>query len=342
MDKRIFLSLIGIILLIGAMIAIRAYVLDTCVPPEFTVEPEYPTTADSVIFKCSNCEDEDVSWDFGDGVKNSGVEVHHKYEGARGYTVTASMNAKCMSLPKEIKVREMRKHSIVTPTINLPSDTIFVGSNVQFADATVEATEWNWTLTPGDTKGTDRIFSTRFVKPDHYQLRLSIKGTYISGDTVIEVNVIARPKPKPLPAPPPPPVIRERKPAPPPVVHEKPIPKPKPIAPPPPAPKPAPVKAVAFNVEEFNSDFKDVASRMNGSEGSRATNDWVDKVMKKVCDDAVVTIKDTKGISTVEIEDFETQLILKKFSSIVGVSAEPKNLGKGTCVSKIIVTVITN
>ena len=41
--------------------------------------------------------------------------------------------------------------------------------------------------------------------------------------------------------------------------------------------RPAPVKAVPFNVEEFNSDFKDVASRMNGSEGSRATNDWVDK-----------------------------------------------------------------
>ena len=93
MDKRVFISLIGVIIFFGVLFAFKKYVLNTCVPPEFALETEHPLVGQGVKFQCTNADGENISWDFGDGKKSSGTEteVEHVYNTTGTYTVIATL-----------------------------------------------------------------------------------------------------------------------------------------------------------------------------------------------------------------------------------------------------------
>jgi len=195
MDKRIFITLIAIIVLIGAFIGMRFMLSDQCETPEVELEPAAPSTGQIVKFTCTNAS-ENIAWDFGDGKSSSGKSTEHRFDTAGTYHVTINVNEKCSSV-KEVIVRMPRKVETVKPSVIVPG-AIHAGDDVTFTETTPGVTGWKWQVQPGTEKSEGPDFKLAFKNPGDYKIVVSIAGDFITGADTIPVKVLkAEYKPQP-------------------------------------------------------------------------------------------------------------------------------------------------
>ncbi len=191
MDKRIFITLIAVILLIGAFIGIRSMLSNHCEIPEITIDPALPEAGQLVKFSCSNSE-ENISWNFGDGKTSSGASVEHLYEASGVYNVVAKVDNEC-SNTKEVTIRDPRKVVTIAPVINIPSE-IHAGEEAKFSETSSGASIRKWTLKETNETKEGESFSTTFKNQGIYHLAVSVSGNYVIGDSTFAITVL-RPKP---------------------------------------------------------------------------------------------------------------------------------------------------
>ncbi len=323
MDKRIFITLIAIILLIGAFIGIRAMLGNQCQIPEITVEPASPEAGQIVKFSCTNTED-NITWNFADGKSSSGSTAEHRFDSPGTYNVSAKVNDDC-SNSKEVIVREQRKVVTVAPVISMPSE-IHAGEEARFSETTSGAGLRKWTVKETNETGEGETFSTTFKSQGKYHLSVSLSGNYVTGDSTYSIDVLkAKPvvKPAPVYIPEPP------KPKP---VKPKPEPEPKPKPEPKPAPTPKPARYLSD--DDFTTRFEQIAKGLGpgNADIGQAADDWRDVIAPQVCSGQFLTI--LIGDQPLSDSDFRRRLISGQTSD-VEVSKIVR--GNDNCVSKVIV-----
>ncbi len=193
MDKRVFIILIGLIVLIGAILGIRSMLGETCEPPEISYDPSSPETGQVIKFTCINA-DEKITWIFSDGSTSSGKITEHKFDSAGTFTVKTTVGDDCNST-KEIIVRSPRKVEKVQLSFSHPTE-IFANQLVTFSDQTPEASNWKWKVLETGDSSSGMSFNYTFKKAQKYNVQLTVSGQYINGDTTFLVEAF---KPKPVP-----------------------------------------------------------------------------------------------------------------------------------------------
>jgi len=128
-------------------------------PPiaQFTYTPEYPTTADTIVFSSSSVDAEGkiaiYLWDFGDGTTSSAQTPSHKYSVPKTYEVTLTVQDKDGAVAEDTK-----SLVVIEPSISLIADFASsknTGCTVSFTDESVctggTITEWRWDFGDGVT-----------------------------------------------------------------------------------------------------------------------------------------------------------------------------------------------
>ena len=328
MDKRIFITLIAIILLIGTFIGIRTMLNPQCEPPEVSIVPSRSEPGQLVKFTCMNA-DENVTWSFGDSKSASGKVTDHRFDAAGTYTITVKTDEEC-SVTVEYIVSAPRTVESIKPRVGIPEE-IIARQPVKFKGLTEDATGWKWIVKETGDSGSGPEFTTTFKARGPYTLYVSIDGNYKKGADTIKLTVV-NPAPVVIPTPTPKP---------------KPVPVPKPAPKPKPEPKPLPPPAAEFLPNaEFQIEFKKIGNGIASTiaaESDEASDAWASVIQKEVCTTppTMVELTDQDGVKeTIRLDEFKLQLINRqhtiKKAEVMERGVNPR------CVKKIKVEVTTH
>jgi PKD domain-containing protein len=291
MDKRVFISMLIIILFAGIILGIRMCNKE-CVPPEITAMPEQPFRGNVITFKTNSDEDEKITWNFGDGESFTGNEAKHKYDSSATFIVIAKLEDNCEA-QKVIFVKELPKMHAAIFALNIPSP-IREKEPVTFNDATPDVTEWHWKVKETGETGEKSLFSPVFPRKGTYKITLSVNGAYVQGDTAFYVIVAGTTVKKDVPS-----FSKEKTYVPPPTDPKPKFPE-----------TPTPIKNQYLTDTELSEQFVQVANLLETNED--ASDTWKDLVESEFCNGALtkVTVKDDNNeIQAISLDSFKTKAI---------------------------------
>ncbi|HKR07423.1 MAG TPA: PKD domain-containing protein [Bacteroidia bacterium] len=187
MDKRVFITLLGVIVLVGAILTFQRLNIK-CEPPAIKFEPSNPVVGERVTFTITSATEDIITWDFGDSAVSSGPTAYHAYKLPRVYNVRAIIKEDCAT-PLEVNVGLPREMEIVIPSVSFPS-VIHANEMVTFSEQTTDASVWNWKVNQTGETHQGQTFNPTFKNPGKYSVSVSINGKYVQGDTTFEVTVL--------------------------------------------------------------------------------------------------------------------------------------------------------
>jgi hypothetical protein len=313
MNKKVLIIVVSLVL-VGVILFFTVFNKE-CKVPEITYDTKSPTVGQLIAFKAAT-DDENITWNFSDGVISTGKVVTHTFNVAGTFRVKASTSESCFD-EKEIIVKPESTSIKVTPSINVPEE-IYANEPVDFEDYTDGATDYTWEVQETGQKGKASIFNVKFETSGEFTIALSLKGEGITADTLFNVQVLGASKTKKnneviaeKVAPAAKPIVKETAPktviavvpkkeiktAP--VVVAKPVEKTVTI----PAEKKVKVEAPEVLAFSTDDEFKSNLIRIYNSlinEQDNASNEWRDKISKQAGPNGSIKVLIKEGAQVTE------------------------------------------
>src|SRR5260221_5023207 len=158
MDKKIILTILVVILLVGGILLFNIF-NKQCSPPVIAFDIVHPMVGQVLTFEATSEEEENILWDFGDGAPvTSGNKVEHIFSKAGSFSIVAK-SGEC-STPRTVIVNPKPEMKVVVPKIKISPDTIRVNERVTFRDETEGASRWQSMVNETSDSSTAESFST--------------------------------------------------------------------------------------------------------------------------------------------------------------------------------------
>jgi PKD repeat protein len=151
----------------------------------FIFSPTTPGIGDTVFFNASltTVANATFAWDFGDGLRGSGVSPTHQYAAAQTYTVTLTVAndlGQSASISKTVTVSSSSTQLVADFTFSPTDPTISRSTNTVIFDATPSgagATAWTWDFGDGSPTTTGQKTSHTFSRAGTWVVRLTINDS---------------------------------------------------------------------------------------------------------------------------------------------------------------------
>ena len=302
MDKRIFVTFLAIICLIGFILGIRWALKPKCEQPVLIITPQNPETGQEVVFATENGNV--LVWEITGEKTARGASTKYTFNKSGTYIIKATAGEECVTTQQLIEHKPCEIQN-VKPEIKLPS-VIYTGRIETMSDITSGANSWKWSVEGNSQTSTAISFSVSFDKPGNYTVKLSLSGKCIKGDTAFVITVAKAPTEANRVVTVKEPLINPQKTVEKPTIH-------------------------LINDPEFINNFVEIANQLY--DGETSSTDWATKIVARCCDDARVEVFINGGLERdVKLSKFKQYQINNEFHVSSALVIEK---GFGGCIKKI-------
>lgn len=151
---------------------------------------------DVVYFKAvNNANAKEWKWNFGDktGAVTAVNDISHKYTSEGDYTVSLTMNGKCVYSDNITISKRKRLNNKLTPLVLWPAEKMYALKEYEFRDSTAGATSWSWIFENEDVPQRTRTFTKQFNAPGTYRVLLKVQSGNAEG--IVEKKFTVLPAP---------------------------------------------------------------------------------------------------------------------------------------------------
>lgn len=184
MDKRIIISFLALILLLGVIIGIRMLLHD-CKSPEIEISNLTPETGELVHLR--NITGDKVKWYINDKEIDFSSEIKYAFKTSGKNNIKAIVNEKCETV-KEIDVKTPCEVNVINPTFSLPSE-IEEDVPCTIKNRTENPSSVSWFIEETKETYSGNSFTTVFNTAGKYKITLKVSGKCFKGDTTFAINV---------------------------------------------------------------------------------------------------------------------------------------------------------